>query len=253
MGEEEKAKESHQTRLEAFLAKKGTLLIKDIHSLGTLDGKHGSKIAFEAIVLYEPGQEKGKTRGLKIEVSGGDQFKRQGTSFLDLDEVEDLSKAMHYMVDLSSKWKGTAKEYSEVVFSTKGHFNAGFYQLGQEQGAFASNGIGGGASCFFLSPSDLSSVRNIVEEGLDWLRPQETCTHGADHQKPQRREIGQSPWDTLGVPPSASQDEISTAYHRMAEMYHPDKVAALGPEFKEIAERKMKEINGAYEELKQRQ
>jgi curved DNA-binding protein CbpA len=35
----------------------------------------------------------------------------------------------------------------------------------------------------------------------------------------------------------------------MAKLYHPDKVAFLAPEFRELAERKMKEINAAYQQL----
>jgi preprotein translocase subunit Sec63 len=33
-------------------------------------------------------------------------------------------------------------------------------------------------------------------------------------------------------------------------MYHPDKVAGLAPEYREIAEKKMKMINAAYRRLK---
>jgi DnaJ-domain-containing protein 1 len=40
------------------------------------------------------------------------------------------------------------------------------------------------------------------------------------------------------------------AYRRMVQMYHPDKVSGLAPEYAEIAERKMKEINAAYAQLK---
>jgi preprotein translocase subunit Sec63 len=36
----------------------------------------------------------------------------------------------------------------------------------------------------------------------------------------------------------------------MASLYHPDKVAHLAPEFREMADRKMKEINIAYGSLK---
>jgi preprotein translocase subunit Sec63 len=32
-------------------------------------------------------------------------------------------------------------------------------------------------------------------------------------------------------------------------MYHPDKVASLAAEFRELAEQRMKEINAAYAEL----
>ena len=59
-----------------------------------------------------------------------------------------------------------------------------------------------------------------------------------------------TPWDVLGVPIGASEDEITAAYRRMAQMYHPDKVATLGPELKELADRRMKEINAAYDALK---
>jgi len=54
----------------------------------------------------------------------------------------------------------------------------------------------------------------------------------------------------LNVPNNASWEEISTAYKKMAQMYHPDKVAGLAPEYREIAEKRMKIINAAYEQLK---
>jgi DnaJ-domain-containing protein 1 len=54
----------------------------------------------------------------------------------------------------------------------------------------------------------------------------------------------------LGVSADASIDAIRQAYqHRIAE-YHPDKVAALGAELRELAERKSKEINLAYDEAR---
>ncbi len=53
----------------------------------------------------------------------------------------------------------------------------------------------------------------------------------------------------LGVEVGASREAITSAYRKMAQMYHPDKVASLAPEFKELAERKMKEINAAYTAL----
>jgi cold shock protein len=58
------------------------------------------------------------------------------------------------------------------------------------------------------------------------------------------------PYEILGVTVGATLDEITHAYRRAAQQNHPDKVAALAPEFRELAERRMKEINAAYEELK---
>ncbi len=56
--------------------------------------------------------------------------------------------------------------------------------------------------------------------------------------------------EVLGVGPDASEEEIVSAYRKMARKYHPDRVEGLGPEFEELAERRMKEINAAYRELK---
>lgn len=54
----------------------------------------------------------------------------------------------------------------------------------------------------------------------------------------------------FGLNRGASLAEISDAYHKLAQMYHPDKVAALGPEFRALADLKMKEINAAYKALR---
>jgi hypothetical protein len=153
----------------SYRAKKGRLIVKDFYKLGEVAGVYGSKIEFEGLVIYEPGLESQRIRGLKIKVTGGGRYKRTNTSFLDLEEIESLSKALEYMTGLSAKWRSTNKEYTEVVFSTKGDFNIGFYQIGIKQSAFSSSGYIGKVSCFFSSMKDLSSVKAIVDKGLKLL------------------------------------------------------------------------------------
>ena len=53
----------------------------------------------------------------------------------------------------------------------------------------------------------------------------------------------------LGVPRTASNDDIKAAFRRLAKEYHPDVVAHLGSEIRQEAERKMTMINEAYEQL----
>ncbi|HCC48011.1 MAG TPA: hypothetical protein DEQ38_07860 [Elusimicrobia bacterium] len=60
---------------------------------------------------------------------------------------------------------------------------------------------------------------------------------------------GQSPYAVLGVPEGASDEEIKHAYRELANKYHPDKVSHLGEEFKELAHKRFKEIQAAYQEL----
>jgi DnaJ like chaperone protein len=56
--------------------------------------------------------------------------------------------------------------------------------------------------------------------------------------------------DLLELPASATEEEIKSKYRELVKKYHPDKVSHLGVEFKELAERKFKEISAAYERIR---
>jgi hypothetical protein len=81
--------------------------------------------------------------------------------------------------------------------------------------------------------------------GDDTHRQQQSRTGPADSQA--RRE--RSPYEVLGVSPEAGQEKIHAAYRKLANQYHPDKVAHLGDEFRALAEERFKEIQTAYDKL----
>ncbi len=58
-----------------------------------------------------------------------------------------------------------------------------------------------------------------------------------------------SPNEVLGVEPGANADQIRAAYQRLVRQYHPDRVATMAPELRELAERRTKQINAAYQQL----
>ena len=55
----------------------------------------------------------------------------------------------------------------------------------------------------------------------------------------------------LGVTLGVTLEETARAYRHMAQMYHPDKTAGLGPELQKLAEERMKQINSAYQIVRQ--
>jgi DnaJ like chaperone protein len=62
-------------------------------------------------------------------------------------------------------------------------------------------------------------------------------------------EAGWDPHAVLGVARDASPEDITRAYREQMSRYHPDRVAHLGEELRELAHRKAVEIQRAYEEL----
>jgi len=59
-----------------------------------------------------------------------------------------------------------------------------------------------------------------------------------------------SAYAVLEISPNATDDEVRSAYRRMAMKHHPDKVATLGPDVQKAAAEKFRQIQEAYETIK---
>ena len=59
-----------------------------------------------------------------------------------------------------------------------------------------------------------------------------------------------SNYATLGISPSATDEEVKAAYRSLALKYHPDRFAGKSDAERKAAEDKFKEINAAYEVIK---
>jgi len=58
------------------------------------------------------------------------------------------------------------------------------------------------------------------------------------------------PYAILGVSSSASNDDVESAYRRLMSEFHPDRVTSAGAEIRELAERRTREANAAWDEIK---
>lgn len=60
------------------------------------------------------------------------------------------------------------------------------------------------------------------------------------------------PYVVLGIPASASWEEISSAHRRLAKLHHPDRLQDASEEERENSNRRIRDLNIAYMELRRR-
>jgi len=81
------------------------------------------------------------------------------------------------------------------------------------------------ASWMGMSMADVDSMLNLRQDNLE------------------------AAYKVLGVSPDATDDEVRSAYRKLALAHHPDRVAALGEDVRRAAEKKFQEINAAKEKI----
>ena len=77
-----------------------------------------------------------------------------------------------------------------------------------------------------ISEADMKSIRNMFFEDVD------------------------SAYKILEIKKSVSDEEVKKAYRRMANKYHPDKVAYLGDDVRKAAGEKFRKVKDAYDKIK---
>jgi len=78
--------------------------------------------------------------------------------------------------------------------------------------------------------------------------------HFRGRARPQPGLAASDAYKALGIEPAATDKEVKTAYRRLMNQHHPDKLVAKGmPEsMQEVAKERTREIRGAYELIKER-
>ena len=70
------------------------------------------------------------------------------------------------------------------------------------------------------------------------------------HDAP-RQPVGKDPYAVLGVTRDAHEREIKRAYRKLISQHHPDKLGDVPEELKRRAEERAREINAAYERIRE--
>lgn len=103
-----------------------------------------------------------------------------------------------------------------------------------------------------VTDQELELARNIAEYLELSTFDLQTIQSRYIHMRQTAVNLEQQYYETLGLQPDATFEDIKKAYRKLSMTYHPDKVGHLGEEFRGVAEEKMKEINAAYQYFKKK-
>jgi DnaJ like chaperone protein len=81
---------------------------------------------------------------------------------------------------------------------------------------------------------------------------QQHTTSSSTSTPPGKSQPASDPYAVFDLPRSSTAEEINERYRELMKQYHPDRVASLGKELRELAHEKTIEIQKAYDQLIQK-
>jgi hypothetical protein len=164
----EPKEEAPKTKLEAFQARTGLVIIRGFEQVGTLSGQYGSSVEVEAKEFADATTGK-KEYGITVEVKGSKD--REHTSYIDYDEIESLLRGIDYIAKIDKNV--TKLSNFQADYRTKGELKISTFNNSSSEVMFAVEGGDIYSATAFFQIGDLPQLRNTIataKQRLDAVR-----------------------------------------------------------------------------------
>jgi len=148
------------TKLEAFSAQTGVVLIRGFSKIGSIGGK--GLVTVAAIELRVASNPEVRVTGLSITVKESNTSGREKTSFVDYDEIDSLLKGIDYISTADRNITRLTNFSAE--FRTKGDFSVTTYSTGSGIRLAVSSGRIDKVTAH-LETTDLNQLKTIIQNG----------------------------------------------------------------------------------------
>ena len=147
------------TKLEAFQAKTGIVVVRGYTTAGTIHGL-GGEITVDAREFRDASNPSSRAAGISITVKETGRLERENTSFIDADEIDSLLMGLDYIAKANKAV--TKLENFEVEYRTKGKFSLVTFNnsKGQLSAAVSSGYIG--KTTAYIKLEDLANLRQLI-------------------------------------------------------------------------------------------
>ncbi len=157
---QDQAGKAPATKLEAFQARTGVVLIRGYSTVGTLRGM-GGEVTVDAREFRDGSSPNSpKATGISIAVKETSRLERENTSYIDVDEIDSLVKGIEYISKVSKDV--TKLDLFEVDYRTKGDLRITvFNSPSGEISASVSSGTIGRTNAF-IKLAELDRLRDLI-------------------------------------------------------------------------------------------
>ncbi|MGO8934456.1 MAG: hypothetical protein ACLPLZ_08730 [Terracidiphilus sp.] len=149
-----------KTKIEAFQAKTGTVIVTGFTTMGEVKGEFGKgDVTVEAIEFIEANSGT-KVFGIRIDVSQGDEIDTQSISFVDADEIDSLLKGIDYIAKVDKS--ATKMNDFQADYKTRGDLTISTFSEANGSIGVAVKSGDIGLSRVFLNSDGLTSLRALI-------------------------------------------------------------------------------------------
>lgn len=152
--------EEVSTKLEAFTAKTGMVLIKGYSEIGSINGKYRETISIDAKDFTNPSNLKVHSSGITITIKESGRLEREAVGFIDYDEIDSLISGIDYISKATKSV--TYLESFEATYKTKGDLQITVFSDSNNDlsAVVAINRVGNIRA--FIDLQDLARLRELI-------------------------------------------------------------------------------------------
>lgn len=154
------SKSAPTTKLEAFSARTGIVLIKSYNKLGQVSGL--GRVNIDVRELRDASNPKSAQYGVSFQVTESGRLERESTSYIDEDEIESLIRGLDYISKIDHNV--TALGNFEAHYRTKGDLSFVVFSSRGEENSFAITSGRIGRTTAYLKLADAEKVRTLLVE-----------------------------------------------------------------------------------------
>ena len=158
-----------RTKLEAFEAQEGVVLVRGFSRIGEVRGVYGGLVSVQSVEVMNAATGK-KEYGIEIDVRDATHSGLEDQSNIDYDEISSLIKGIDYIS--KAEKNATKLDGFQVDYQTKGDFAISFSNSGKKTACTVSSGRIGRVSVSFKL-ADLLRLRDLIKAAqakLDEIR-----------------------------------------------------------------------------------